>query len=60
MDDKKAAEILMELLKKYPLNNEEKEAIESAIGLFSWTSLAKSRMNSLKKKQKDKLDKSIK
>lgn len=56
MDDKKAAAILMNLLKNDSLNGEEKEAIKSAIGLFSWTSLSKSRI----KLRKEKLKKSIK
>ena len=42
MEDKKAITILMNLVKKRLLNAEEKEAVSSAIGLFSWTSLSKS------------------
>lgn len=53
MDDKKAAEILIGIMKKYKLAGEEKEAVESAVGLFSWTSLAKSRL----KRRKDKIEK---
>ena len=56
MDDKKAAAVLMDILKKYSLDEEEKEAIKAAIGILSWTSLAKSRVKNLK----DKLDKSAK
>lgn len=56
MDDKKAAEILINLLKKYSLTKGEKEAVESAIGILSWTTLSKSRI----KKMKDKKEKSIK
>jgi len=59
MDDKKSAKILIELLEKYKLTNKEKEAVKSAIGILSWTSLAKSRMNSLKSKQKNKLDEAL-
>lgn len=51
MDDKKAAAILMSLLKKNLLNNEEKEAVESAIGILSWTALSKSRLKKLKDKR---------
>ncbi|OGF28159.1 hypothetical protein A2303_01990 [Candidatus Falkowbacteria bacterium RIFOXYB2_FULL_47_14] len=54
MKDKKAAAILMELLEKYPLNGEEKEAVRSAIGILTWSSLAESRI----KAKKDKLEKS--
>ena len=55
MEDKRAAKILMDLLDKPLLNKEEKEAIKSAIGFFSWSSLAKNRL----KAKKAKLDKSI-
>lgn len=50
MDDKKAAEILIKLLKKNELDDEEKEAVKNAIGILSWTSLAKSRIKEQKKK----------
>lgn len=56
MDDKKAADILIGLLGKYSFNKEEQEAVQSAIGVLSWTSLAKSRT----KNKKDKLEKSTK
>ncbi len=42
MEDKEAAEILLKLLKKPSLSAKEKEAISSAIGVLSWTALAKS------------------
>lgn len=48
MDDKKAITILMNLLKKQILSDEEKEAVSSAIGIFSWTSLSQSRIKSMK------------
>ncbi|NTW22375.1 hypothetical protein HGA34_02395 [Candidatus Falkowbacteria bacterium] len=51
MDDKKAASILMGILDKHPLSEEEKEAIKSAIGILSWTSLAESRIKKLKAKK---------
>jgi hypothetical protein len=51
MDDKKAATILMSLLDKNDLKDEEKEAIRMAIGLFSWTALSQSRVKKLKDKQ---------
>jgi hypothetical protein len=55
MDDKKAVKILMRLLDKHELNNEERKAVKAAIGILSWTTLAKSRM----KENKKKLDKSM-
>lgn len=56
MDDKKAADILIGLLKKYSFDDEEKEAVHAAIGVLSWTSLAKGRIRAIK----NKLDKSAK
>lgn len=56
MDDKKAAEILISLLKKNSFTDEEKEAVQSAIGILSWTSLVNSRI----KTRKDKLEKNAK
>ena len=54
MDDKKAAAILMGMLEKYLLDDEEKEAVKSAIGILSWTSLSKSRLKAIKdKREKD-------
>lgn len=51
MDDKKAAAILMGMLEKYPLDDKEKEAVKSAIGILSWTSLSKSRLKAIKDKR---------
>lgn len=51
MDDKKATDVLIGLLKKYPLEKEEKEAINSAIGILSWTSLSKGRIKAIKNKK---------
>ena len=42
MDEKKAVEVLNQLVKKDILNTEEKEAVSAAIGLLSWSALAKS------------------
>ena len=56
MDDKKAAKVLIGLLKKYSLSGEEKEAVESAIGILSWTSLAQSRSKAKKEKMKKDLE----
>jgi uncharacterized protein YdaT len=55
MDDKKAIEVLSALLKKGILRVEEDEAVHSAIGILSWTSLAESWIKALKaKRAKDK------
>jgi hypothetical protein len=44
MEDQKAAEILLSLLKKSQLSQEEKEALKNAIGILSWTKLSQSRL----------------
>jgi len=51
MDHKKAAEILIKMAEKDKLSTEEKEAVLTAIGVLSWTSLSKSRIKSLKAKR---------
>jgi hypothetical protein len=56
MDDKKSVEVLIGLLKKYSLTSEEKEAVESAIGILSWTSLAQTRLKARKEKKKNDLE----
>jgi hypothetical protein len=56
MDDKQAAEILIAMLKEYDFAPKEKEAMAAAIGILSWTSLAKSNI----KNKKAKRDKSYK
>ena len=56
MDDKKAANILIGLMKKYSLSGEEKEAVENAIGILSWTSLAQSRIKARKEKIKKDME----
>ncbi|MFH0769543.1 MAG: hypothetical protein V1932_08295 [Chloroflexota bacterium] len=53
MEYQKAIAILKNLLDKPSLNDEEKEAIMTAIGILSWGSLSKSKI-----KQKAKRDKS--
>jgi len=50
MDHKKALEILLELQKKRILNDEENEAVSTAIGIFSITYLAKNRLKNRKKR----------
>ena len=59
MEDKKAAAILVKLLEKQALNQEEKEAVLAAIGVLAWTSLGQGRLKGLVKARKAKLKKSI-
>lgn len=51
MKDKEAIEILKGLLERGVLTPEEEEAVRSAIGVLSWTTLAESRMKGLKEKR---------
>jgi hypothetical protein len=51
MDHKTAAETLIKLMQKHPLTPEEKEAVEIAIGILSWTYLAKSRVKTIREKK---------
>jgi hypothetical protein len=43
MDYQKAISILKALVEKHPLNAEEKEAVQTAMGMLVWGSLAKSK-----------------
>ena len=54
MEYQKAIVILKNLLDRHSLNAEEKEAVMTAIGVLSWSSLSKSKI----KAQKAKRDKS--
>lgn len=54
MEDKKAMNILISLAEKYSLTPEEKEAILTAIGILSWSSLGESRMKRIIKSHKAK------
>lgn len=49
MDDKKSIELLTEMLEKYPLTLEEKEAIREAIGILAWSKLIEGRVDNMKK-----------
>jgi hypothetical protein len=43
MEYQKAVTILKSLIEKHPLNAEEKEAVQTAMGILVWGSLAKSK-----------------
>ncbi len=51
MEYDKAVSTLKELLNKYPLTADEKEAVMTAIGNLSWGSLAKSKLKTRKEKR---------
>jgi hypothetical protein len=55
MDHKEAMNILQELVKKGILNDSEREAVTTAIGILSWTTLSKGAA----KARKEKRDKSL-
>lgn len=55
MDQKEAMNILQELVKKSTLTDSEKEAVTTAIGILSWTTLSKGVL----KARKEKRDKSL-
>jgi hypothetical protein len=42
MEYKRAVDVLKNLVLKHPLTTEEKEAVQTAIGVLVWGSLAKS------------------
>ncbi len=51
MDYKRSANNLINLLKKYSLNAEEKDAVKTAIGVLAWAALSESRIKGLKAKR---------
>ena len=51
MDYQKATTVLKTLLEKPVLNDEEKEAVFTAIGVLAWASLGQSRIKALKNKR---------
>jgi len=51
MEQQKAIVILKNLLDKSSLSAEEKEAVMTAIGILSWTSLSKSHIKAQKAKR---------
>lgn len=56
MEDKKATEILLNMIKKYNFNKEEEEAIHTSIGILSWMHLRQGKIKAIK----DKNNKEIK
>ena len=54
MEDSEAVKILIAMLKKYPLNADEKEALKTAVGLMGWTKLVEGFNENRKKARIDK------
>ena len=59
MDYKEATAILKKLLDKHQLNAEEKEAVQTAMGLLTLGALSKDHLKSRLQKQKAERDKEI-
>ena len=51
MDHQKAFAILIKLLDKNQLDDEEREAILTAVGVLAWTSLSKSKIKAMRDKR---------
>lgn len=52
MEHKEAIKILVSILDKHALIPEEKEAVLTAVGVLSWSSLAESRIKKLRANKK--------
>jgi hypothetical protein len=53
MEDSEAVKVLIAMLKKYPLSDEEKEAMKAAVGLMGWTKLVEG-FNERRKAKRDR------
>ena len=51
MDDKQAITHLLQVLEKYELTDDEKEAVKKAIGIMSWTTLRTGAVKSMREKR---------
>ncbi|MFA5066372.1 MAG: hypothetical protein WC566_13045 [Dehalococcoidia bacterium] len=60
MEYKKAIAVMMKFLDKYPLDDEEKEAVAAAIGVLDSAVLAENRMKSMIKAKKAKRNEDMK
>lgn len=54
IDYRKAIDILMKMLDKYPFSKEEKEAVTTAVGTLDFGALAKNRMRRIIKAKQTK------
>ena len=57
MNDKKSVSTLLSLIKKYPLDKEERQAIRNAIGVLGWTMHAEKKIETLKNRRENKKEK---
>lgn len=56
MTDKESIVVLQSLIERKVLTSEEEEAVRSAIGILSWTSLAESGIKRLKERREHRFD----
>ena len=54
MEDKEAVEILIKMTNKYSFTDEEKEAVQTAIGILSWSKLGQRMIKNMIKSKKAK------
>ena len=47
MQDKEAIEILLKMLQRQTFSTKEKEALETAVGILSWSKLGQSRLQKM-------------
>ncbi len=59
MDYKQAISVLTKMLDERSFDAEEKEAVETAIGVLEWASLGTNRMKSMAEKRRAKRDKDV-
>ena len=50
MEDEVAIDLLKKLEEKYPLTEDEKQAVLTAIGILAWSKLIEGRIKSMKKR----------
>lgn len=56
MNDKKAIKLITGMLTKYPLTDEEREAVREAIGILAWSKLMEGTKESMKRARDKKLE----
>jgi hypothetical protein len=57
MEDKEAARILLALLQKDHLTDEERRAVRVAVGVLGWTSLAEGRLKTMRARREQRFKK---
>ena len=60
MEYEKASEVLKKILEKHPFNDEEKEALQTALGLLTLAVISKNHLKGRLQKEKAKQNKDLK